>query len=143
MSSIKEFKNVESIIQEEEEEHEQQEEKGETININVNDLIISNKILMLLATIKTYNSCNCINDDPSQPCCFDYDKQVECFRQLFLYFMTIPEFLKKNHDIRKMIIWKVNNLRVKEADNEILQATFTIFDKFIDQLEKELIEKNN
>jgi len=143
MSSIKEVKNVDSIIYQKEEEQEEEQPKVETININVNDLIISNKILTLLATIKTYNSCNCINDDPSQPCCFDYDKQVECFRQLFLYFMTIPEFLKKNHDIRKMIIWKVNNLRVKEADNEILQATFDIFDLFINQLEKELNEKNN
>ena len=106
-------------------------------NNDSTNFIIMTTIMKIISDLSKYANCNCLEDTTEQ-CTYDYDKQIDQIKVLFMYLTTIPKFLKQHPEMIEMTMKKIERFREKEKDNVVLQQTYTYYDMFIIHLKKEI-----
>jgi hypothetical protein len=106
-------------------------------NNDSTNFIIMTTIMKIISDLSKYANCNCLEDTTEQ-CTYDYDKQIDQIKVLFMYLTTIPKFLKQHPEMIEMTMKKIERFREKEKDNVVLQQTYTYYDMFIIHLKEEI-----
>ena len=107
-------------------------------NDESNQYIIMTTIMKFMANLVKYADCNCQDEDAHEDCTYDYNKQIEEIKSLFMYLTTIPKFIKQYPQLIDKTMMKIQRFREKEKDNVVLQETYVYYDMFI----KNILLKN-
>jgi hypothetical protein len=107
-------------------------------NDESNQFVIMTTVMKIIADLAKYADCNCQDEDAHEDCTYDYDKQIEQIKSLFMYLTTIPKFIKQYPQMIDMTMMKIQRFREKEKDNVVLKETYTYYDMFIKNLKEEM-----
>ena len=107
-------------------------------NDESNQYIIMTTIMKFMANLVKYADCNCQDEDAHEDCTYDYNKQIEEIKSLFMYLTTIPKFIKQYPELIDKTMMKIQRFRQKEKDNVVLKETYIYYDMFIKNLKEEM-----